>query len=173
LEEDMNAAPLNLPSPRQVTTRDAEIEGQIIPVSAGRHGAVRRVLVADNELVKRGESLIEMLGRPAVRAPVEGRVVEIDARPYEVIGGSHRLISILQSDDVWIVANFHRKDLEQLHAGQRASIHAAQWVFPARVEFVSPTDGSALLEFVRPAMNPAAVLRPGAPAEVVVEVGSH
>jgi multidrug resistance efflux pump len=114
-----------------------------------------------------------MLGRPAVRAPVEGRVVEIDARPYEVIGGSHRLISILQSDDVWIVANFHRKDLEQLHAGQRASIHAAQWVFPARVEFVSPTDGSALLEFVRPAMNPAAVLRPGAPAEVVVEVGSH
>jgi multidrug resistance efflux pump len=169
----MNAAPLNLPSPRQVTTRDAEIEGQIVPVSAGRHGAVRRVLVADNELVKRGESLIEMLGRPAVRAPVEGRVVEIDARPYEVIGGSHRLISILQSDDVWIVANFHRKDLEQLHAGQRASIHAAQWVFPARVEFVSPTDGSALLEFVRPAMNPAAVLRPGAPAEVVVEVGSH
>jgi multidrug resistance efflux pump len=169
----MNAAPLNLPSPRQVTTRDAEIEGQIVPVSAGRHGAVRRVLVADNELVKRGESLIEMLGRPAVRAPVEGRVVEIDAHPYEVIGGSHRLISILQSDDVWIVANFHRKDLEQLHAGQRASIHAAQWVFPARVEFVSPTDGSALLEFVRPAMNPAAVLRPGAPAEVVVEVGSH
>jgi multidrug resistance efflux pump len=155
-----------------VTTRDAEIEGQVIPVSAGRHGAVRRVLVADNELVKRGESLIEMLGRPAVRAPVEGRVVEIDARPYEVIGGSHRLISILQSDDVWIVANFHRKDLEQLHAGQRASIRAAQWVFPARVEFVSATDGSALLEFVRPAVNPAAVLRPGAPAEVVVEVGS-
>ena len=168
----MNAAPLNLPSPRQVTTRDAEIEGQVIPVSAGRHGAVRRVLVADNELVKQGESLIEMLGRPAVRAPVEGRVVEIDVRPYEVIGGSHRLISILQSDDVWIVANFHREDLEQLHAGQRASIRAAQWVFPARVEFVSGTDGSALLEFVRPAVNPAAVLRPGAPAEVLVEVGS-
>src|SRR5256885_949342 len=85
---------------------------------------------------------------------------------------SPRLISILQSDDVWIVANFHREDLEQLHAGQRASIRAAQWVFPARVEFVSGTDGWALLEFVRPAVNPAAVLRPGAPAEVVVEVGS-
>src|SRR5882672_4057215 len=167
------AASFVLPLPKQVTARDAEIEGQVVPVSAGRHGSVRRVLVAENKLVKEGESLVEMLGRPAVRAPVGGRVVEIDAHPYEVIGGSHRLVSILQSDDVWIVANFHREDLEQLHAGQQASIRAAQWVFPARVEFVSATDGSALLEFVRPAVNPAAVLRPGAPAEVVVEVGSH
>src|SRR5882724_916815 len=145
-EPAMNAAPLNLPSPRQVTTRDAEIEGQVIPVSAGRHGAVRRVLVADNELVKQGESLIEMLGRPAVRAPVEGRVVEIDARPYEVIGGSHRLISILQSDDVWIVANFHREDLDQLHAGQRACIRGAEWIFPARIEFVTAAAGTAVRE---------------------------
>src|ERR1700682_2570820 len=103
----MNTTPLNFPSPTQVTTRDAEIEGQVIPVSAGRHGAVRRVLVADNELVKQGESLIEMLGRPAVRAPVEGRVVEIDARPYEVIGGSHRLVWMLQFDGWWVVADCH------------------------------------------------------------------
>jgi multidrug resistance efflux pump len=104
-----------------------------------------------------------------VQAPVDGRVVWIARRPRELVGIAQPLLSILQSDDLWTVASFDKDVLERIRAGQHASVHAAGAVFPARVDSIDHEAGQALLEFFDSAVEPAAVLRPGAPAAVIVD----
>ena len=104
-----------------------------------------------------------------VPAPVDGRVIGIAARPGDLVGIAQPLVTLLQSDELWIVATFDRGALERIRAGQRASVHAAGAMFTARIDSIAPADGQALLEFVESAVEPGAVLRPGAPAAVIVD----
>jgi len=98
-----------------------------------------------------------------------GRVIGIAARPGDLVGIAQPLVTLLQSDELWIVATFDRGALERIRAGQRASVHAAGAMFTARIDSIAPADGQALLEFVESAVEPGAVLRPGAPAAVIVD----
>jgi len=66
-------------------------------------------------------------------------------------------ITLLQSDELWIVASFERGALERIRPGQRASVHAAGTIFAARVDSIAPADGQILLEFVESAVQPGAV----------------
>src|SRR5262249_54665484 len=145
LENAMNAALSIRSLPAPVIARSAEIQGQIVSVAAGWRGTVQRVLVAENQAVRAGDVLVEMcaarqdarlprsleaawtafLKEPEVRSPVEGRVVQVDVQTQEAVGQSQPVAAILQGDDVWIVAEFHRDDLERLRPGQRASIVAS------------------------------------------------
>ena len=184
----MNAARSIRSLPAQVISRNAEIQGQIVSVAAGCRGTVQRVVVAENQTVREGDVLIEMrvarqdtalprsleaswtasLKAPEVRSPVEGRVVQVDVGTHQVVGRSQPVAAILQGDDVWIVAEFHPDDLQGLQPGQRAAVMASGLEFTARIEWID-ADGSALLEFEDDELNPADVLLPGAPAEVMVD----
>jgi multidrug resistance efflux pump len=187
------------PPAGQITARSAGIEGQIVTVSPLIRGSVDRVLVAENELVNKGALLVELDHREIDRkiaassaergsrarnryllaqlwrvnadvlAPVGGRVIGLAARPHELVGIAQPVVTLLQSDELWIVASFERGALERIRPGQRASVHAAGTIFAARVDSIAPADGQILLEFVESAVQPGAVLRPGAPAAVTVD----
>ena len=178
----------SLPASR-VTARRAEIQGQVVSVGAPGRGTVRLVAAAENQIVRKGDLLLEMrsarpdrklpaalqaswtavLRSPEVRAPVDGRVVQVDVVTDEFVDRSQPVFAILQSDDVWIVADFHPDFLEGIRPGQRASVQAGGLELTARVEFVD-ADGSALLEFEQDELNPAEILLPGAPAEVTIDL---
>jgi membrane fusion protein (multidrug efflux system) len=79
-----------------VSTDDAFIEGHVVPVSARVPGHVVRVLVDDNQLVKKGDALAEIDPRDYqtrlddARAAVDGaraavRKTEVDVRRYETL----------------------------------------------------------------------------------------
>jgi multidrug resistance efflux pump len=104
-----------------------------------------------------------------VLAPVDGRVIGTALRPRELVGIAQPLVTILESDELWIVASFDEDALERIRPGQRASVHAAGAVFTACVDSIADADGQVLLEFVESAVQPAAVLRPDMPAGVIVD----
>ena len=184
----MNAARSIRSLPALVTSRSAEIQGQIVSVPAGCRGTVGRVLVAENQPVREGDVLMEVraarhdatlprslqaswtaaLKGPEVRSPVGGRVVLLEVETSDLVGRSQPVAAILQGDDLWIVAEFHRDDADGLRPGQRAFVQASGLEFTARIEWID-ADGSALLEFEREELNPADVLLPGAPVQVSVD----
>jgi len=230
----MNSSPYLHPLPGQISARSAEIEGQVVTVSALIRGCVERVLVVENQLVEKGDLLIELDHRELDRqiaafsaefdaalvawvrehmatcagglledggvssesmrpspeerrahnryllaclrrldadvlAPVDGRVIGAPLRPGELVGIAQPLVTILESDELWIVATFDKDALERIRPGQGASVHAADAVFAARVDSIADADGQVLLEFVESAVQPAALLRPDAPAGVIVD----
>ena len=153
---------------------DAASLGSVAGQAPGRAGGPEDAAVP-SESVRRSRArnryLLARLWRlnADVVAPVDGRVIGIEARPRELVGIAQPLVTLLQSDELWIVASFDRGALDRIRAGQRASVHAAGAVFTARVDSIAPADGQALLEFVESAVEPGAVLRPGAPAAVIVD----
>src|SRR5689334_17951323 len=175
--------------PAPVTARSAEIQGQIVSVRAPRGGIVREIRIAEGDLVSAGDVLVELsrvrtrrgvpaaleapwtepLAAPGLRASVSGRVVQVDAGAGDAVERSQPVVAILESDDVWITADFHAEDLEIIQPGCRASVRAGGVSFSARVEWIDPEDGAALLEFEEDELNPADVLLPGAPAEVTID----
>jgi multidrug resistance efflux pump len=185
----MNAVRRSRPLPARVTARSAEIQGQVICVAAPGRGIVRMVAAAEKQVVRKGDLLLEMrsavpdrnlpaalqaswtavLRSREVRAPVDGRVVQVEVGTDQFVERSQPVFAILQSDDVWIVADFHPDFLEGIQPGQRATVKAGGLELTARIEFVA-ADGSALLEFEQDELNPAEILLPGFPAEVTIDL---
>jgi multidrug resistance efflux pump len=211
-----------------IPSLQAELEGQLVEVSARSPGVVQRVAAAEDQLVAEGDLLAELdhheidrriaattmlldnaamvgakphtlteahqLGErnvlsrielPAqarslrgdyvrarlersnaeVRAPVAGRVVAVHVQPWDQVALAQPLFSVLEDDDVWVVASFASSDFPYLRAGQSARVIVAGHVTDARVAGVIGPGTPVLLEFVRPRPS---WLRPGAAAQVLV-----
>jgi multidrug resistance efflux pump len=100
-----------------------------------------------------------------VRATVAGRVVAVRVQPREAVALAQPLFSILEHDDVWVLASFARTDFPRLREGQAAKVIASGHTCDARVTGITGAGTPVLLEFVQP--RPPS-LRPGAPARVLV-----
>jgi multidrug resistance efflux pump len=212
---------------------EARIDGQVVEVTASMHGRVDRVLVVEDQLVEKGDLLVELdhreldrsldaaaaeleralvaslpaggwpvpasgqrpgvlsrLELPAspqvtrararylqarmnrlnaeMRAPVAGRVIARGVRLREYTALSQPLVSILESDDLWVLAHFEPQVFGRLNVGQRATVSAGGRLLAAKVTaLVGPRD-PALLEFIA---RPVMALRPGMLAAVAVHAG--
>jgi multidrug resistance efflux pump len=233
-ENTMNTNPLDqiaLPRAGWLRASEARIDGQVVEVTANMQGRLNRVLVAEAQLVQKGELLVELDHReldrkidaaaaeldpalvaslaaggcpvpasgqrpgvfsrvelPAsprvirararylharinrlnaeVRAPVAGRVIARGVQPREYIALSQPLVSILESDDLWVLAHFGPHVFGRLRVGQRATVRAGGRLLAAKVTaLVGPRD-PALLEFIA---RPVMALRPGMLAAVAVD----
>jgi multidrug resistance efflux pump len=100
-----------------------------------------------------------------IRAPAAGRILAARVRPRQSVTFAQALVSILDSDHLWIVARFHPRDLARLRLGQPARVVAAGRVAVAKVAALERPGGQVLVEFDGPR---AAALRPGMPAFVSV-----
>ncbi len=215
---------------RAVETR---IDGQVVEVTASMYGRVDRVLITENQLVEKGDLLVEfdhreldgrveaaaaeldravvesmaVYGGPGiagwqktdllsrvefaaspqvsrvrgryllaglnrlnadVRAPVAGRVLARKVQPDEYPALAQTLVSILDSDDLWVLARFSVQDFDRLRVGQSASVSAGGRVFAARVSGLVGPEEPALLEFIA---RPVMALRPGMIAKAAVAAG--
>ena len=57
-----------------------------------------------------------------IKAPARGVVSKKSVNPGQVIQASQPLMSIVQTDEVWITANFKETQLTEMRAGQRVAI---------------------------------------------------
>jgi multidrug resistance efflux pump len=103
-----------------------------------------------------------------LRAPVAGRVIRRAVEPGQLVDPSRPLLTLVERDDVWVLATFREDQLVHVHTGQRATVHVGGRAFGARVDGVVRAGSPVLLEFAtRPDVPP----RPGTSAIVAVEVG--
>ena len=224
--------------PHWVRAVETRIDGQVVEVTASMYGRVQRVLITENQLVEKGDLLVELdhreldgrveaavaeldravvesmavYGGPGtagwqktdlqktdllsrvefaaspqvsrargrcllarlnrlnadVRAPVAGRVLARKVQPDEYPALAQTLVSILDSDDLWVLARFSVQDFDRLRVGQSASVSAGGRVFAARVSGLVGPEEPALLEFIA---RPVMALRPGMIAKAAVAAG--
>lgn len=77
-------------------------------------------------------------------APVSGVVTQRSAEPGERVSSGQQLFMIVETDDLWVTANFKETQLEHMHPGQRAKVHvdAMKADFTGVVESMPAITGS-------------------------------
>jgi membrane fusion protein, multidrug efflux system len=77
-------------------------------------------------------------------APVSGVVTQRSAEPGGRVSSGQQLLMIVQTDDLWVTANFKETQLERMHPGQRVKIHvdAMHQGFTGTVESMPAITGS-------------------------------
>jgi membrane fusion protein (multidrug efflux system) len=64
-----------------------------------------------------------MLSYTTITAPTDGAVTRKSVEPGQIVQPGQSLMALVQSQDVWVTANFKETQLAQVHPGQRAEIH--------------------------------------------------
>jgi membrane fusion protein, multidrug efflux system len=77
-------------------------------------------------------------------APVAGVVTQRNAEPGARILAGEQLLMIVQTDNLWVTANFKETQLERMHPGQRVKVHvdAMHQDFKGTVESMPAITGS-------------------------------
>jgi len=151
---------------------EATIDGRVVEVTATRSGRIDHVLVAEGDPVGKGVRLIELdhvaSGSPpvrvAIRAPTSGRVLTRHLKPGEWASFGQPILTLVEDDDVWVLARFGTADFERLRIGQSAVVGSGGRLLAAKISALAPGDLTAVLDFV---LRPIA-LRPGMNASVLV-----
>jgi len=85
------------------------------------------------------------LAYATIRAPVGGRVTKKTVEVGQVVQPGQPLLSSVDLDNVWVVANFKETQLTQVRAGQRATVAVDTYpgnVFKARVDSIQAGSGA-------------------------------
>jgi membrane fusion protein (multidrug efflux system) len=167
-----------------VSSRRGELQAAIAQARAGQAKADAALALARQDS-----------GHALIRAPIDGVVGDRQAEVGEYVQPGTRLLTIVPTDKVYLVANFKETQTERMVAGQAVSVKIdalAGVTFKGRVESLAPGSGSefALLPFepgsgnftkivqrvpVRISLDPGQAdlkrLRPGLSAKVSVRVG--
>lgn len=80
-----------------------------------------------------------------IRAPVGGRVTKKSVEVGQVIQPGQPLLSLVDLDDVWVVANYKETALTHVRPGQRATVSVDTYsgtVFKARVDSIQAGSGA-------------------------------
>jgi membrane fusion protein (multidrug efflux system) len=80
----------------------------------------------------------------SIVAPVPGVVTQRSAEPGSRISTGQQLLMIVETDDLWVTANFKETQLARMHPGQRVKVYvdAMREDFDATVESMSAITGS-------------------------------
>jgi len=89
--------------------------------------AIRAKAAAAEANVQMREAAVEQaelnVQYATVKAPFAGIVAKRNVEPGQVIQPGQPLFSIVNSDDIWVTANFKENQLADMHPGQHATIH--------------------------------------------------
>jgi len=163
LDARLEAAGADVPSPPA-----APLEGR-----SSHAGRIRPVTLSQAHAILGSGSQPYRVASPNrdrthVRAPVAGRVIRTAVVPGQLVDPSQPLVTLVERDDVWVLASFRKDRLVHVHTGQRATVHVGERAFDARVDGAVRAGSPVRLEF---ATRPDAPPRPGTSAVVAVEVG--
>ncbi len=123
LEEERTSAPLRL------AIREAEIKVQHANAEAARAAYEKATLNVQYS---------------HILAPVSGVVTERSAELGARVSQGQQLLMIVQTDDLWVTANFKETQLARMHPGERAEIYvdALHKKFAGTVESMPAVTGS-------------------------------
>jgi len=80
-----------------------------------------------------------------IRAPMSGRVTKKAVELGQVVSPGQPLLSIVDLDDLWVVANYKETELTRVRAGQSAAVEVDTYpgkVFKARVDSIQGGSGA-------------------------------
>ena len=160
-----------------ISAREARVDGRVVDVTAKSSGRIAQIFVAEGELVGKGATLLELDDvvsantptRVAIHAPTSGRVLTRHLVAGDRASFGQTLLTVVEDDDVWVLARFDAADFERLLIGQSAVVRSGGRLLAAKVCALGPDDLIAVLDFV---LRPVA-LRPGMIASAVVVTDRH
>jgi len=126
----------------QASLRSAQTAPEQIAVMKARaaaaqaHAEQARAVLAQAEL---------NLQYTTIKAPARGVVSKKGVNPGQVVQAGQPLFALVQSDDVWILANFKETQLTDIRAGQRVRVKVDAYggrTFNGRVDSISPATGA-------------------------------
>ena len=126
----------------QASLRSAQTAPEQIAVMKARaaaaqaHAEQARAVLAQAEL---------NLQYTTLKAPARGVVSKKGVNPGQVVQAGQPLFALVQSDDVWILANFKETQLTDIRAGQRVRVKVDAYggrTFNGRVDSISPATGA-------------------------------
>jgi multidrug resistance efflux pump len=157
---------------RRIEVAADELARPIDAARSGGNGVLSRVEIPPSPDARRaqGRYMVARMQRAKaeMRAPITGRVLEVRARPGEHVALAQPVASILESDDLWVLARFETSDYARLRVGQPATVSVSGHLFPARVCGLVGPNEPALLDF---AERPSVALHPGTLALASVAAG--
>ena len=118
-------------APKQVATRRASV------LSRQANLDLARAQLAQAEL---------NLGYAQMRSPIAGVVAKKGVAVGDHVAPGQQLLAIVQTDELWVTANFRETQLERVRPGQRVDVHvdALGAGLSGRVESIGGATGSRL-----------------------------
>jgi len=129
------------------------------------------------------------LSQSVLFAPLAGLVLAKHAEPGEMLAPGAPVVTVGKMDEVWLRAYIPEAELGRIKVGQRARVTADTWpgkVYEGRIGFVSseaeftPKNVQTEKERVKlvyrikiTMANPRMELKPGMPADAVIEIGDQ
>ena len=167
--------------------REAEERLRLVRIGP-RPDAVRQAQ-AKTEAAAAGLALADTrLSQGTLTAPLAGMVLAKHAEPGEMLAPGAPVLTVGNMDEVWLRAYIPETELGRVKVGQLARITVDSWpgrTFEGRISFVSPeaefTPKNVQTEKERVKLvyrikitlpNPRMELKPGMPADAVIESGS-
>ena len=135
----------------QSRRREQEAEAALANARSQRQQVKVRQAQVDAARSRVGQALANLrqaelnLEYTTIKAPVGGRVTKKTVEIGQVIQPGQPLLSIVDLDDVWVVANYKETALTDVRAGQRATITVDTYpsaVFKARVDSIQAGSGA-------------------------------
>ncbi len=139
---------------KAVAQRQAQLDQQNTKLQESRDSAPLRLAIreADIKSQKANAEAAQAAYEKAklnlkygnIVAPVSGVVTQRSAEPGARVSSGQQLLMIVQTDDLWVTANFKETQLERMHPGQRAKVHvdALHQDFAGTVESMPAITGS-------------------------------
>jgi membrane fusion protein (multidrug efflux system) len=128
----------------QLNEADASItaqRSQLTSTQAAAASADAKVEAAKAEVA--GAEL--ELGRTKIRAPINGTITKKDVIVGQILSPGRVALSIVSSDDVWVLANYKETQINQMRVGQCVNVHVDAYPdkhFKGHVQSLSPSTGS-------------------------------
>ena len=128
----------------QLSQADASItaqRSQLTSAQAAALSAEAKVAAAKAEV----EGAELELGRTKIRAPMNGTITKKDVVVGQILSPGRVALSIVSSDDVWVLANFKETQITEMRVGQCVNVHVDAYPnlhVKGHVQSLSPSTGA-------------------------------
>jgi membrane fusion protein, multidrug efflux system len=128
----------------QLTEADATITAQRSQLSSTQAAAASAAAKVEAARAKVAGAQLE-LDRTKIHAPMNGVVTKKDVVEGQILSPGRVALSIVSSDDVWVIANFKETQITDMRVGQCVNVHVdalPNLHVTGKVQSMSPSTGA-------------------------------
>ena len=128
----------------QLTQADASITAQRSQLSSAQAAADSADAKVEASRAEVEGAQLE-LDRTKIHAPMNGTVTKKDVVVGQILSPGRVALSIVSSDDIWVLANFKETQINEMRVGQCVNVHVDAYPdkhFKGHVQSLSPSTGA-------------------------------
>jgi membrane fusion protein (multidrug efflux system) len=129
-------------SQAHASLKSAQTAPEQVTAMRARASAAQARVEQSKALLSQAEANLEYT---VVKAPAKGIVSKRNLNPGQVVQAGQPLLAIVQTDDVWITANFKETQLSSMRPGQKVRIDVDAYgdkEFTGHVDSIAPATGA-------------------------------